>query len=102
MKKMHKHIVKVIDVLMSCGYEKLITFAHGDAKPNNFLFRKVVIDLEELECEGIEPVLIDWQGGFIGSAANDLMWALFPFVENHKELFPKVVFLMYFIFISNI
>jgi hypothetical protein len=26
----------------------LITFAHGDAKPNNFMFRNIEIDLEDL------------------------------------------------------
>ena len=39
MKKMHKHIVKVIEALENCGYEKLLSLAHGDAKPNNFMFR---------------------------------------------------------------
>lgn len=91
MKKMHKHILSVIENLERCGYEKLVTLAHGDAKPNNFMFRKIEIDLEELECEGIDPILIDWQGGFIGSAANDLMWALFPFVEKDLKLFDTAV-----------
>ena len=27
--------------LENCGYEKLVTFCHGDAKPNNFLFRNI-------------------------------------------------------------
>ena len=52
--------------------------------------RKIEIDLEELECEGIEPILIDWQGGFVGSVANDLMWAMYPFFERDKELGKKV------------
>ena len=46
--------------------EKLLTICHGDAKPDNFMFRKIEIDLEEMECEGLEGILIDWQGGFIG------------------------------------
>ena len=46
--------------------------------------------MEELECEGIEPILIDWQGGFLGSVANDLMWALFPFFEKDNKLYSKV------------
>ena len=25
------------------------------------------------------------QGGFLGCAANDLMWALFPFLEKHAK-----------------
>lgn len=53
--------------------------------------RKIEIDLEELECEGIEPILIDWQGGFLGSVANDLMWALFPFFEKDNKLYAKVM-----------
>ena len=39
---------------------------------------------EELEYEGIELILIDWQGGFVGSVANDLMWAMYPFFERVK------------------
>ena len=54
--------------------------------------RKIEIDIEELECEGIEPILIDWQGGFVGSVANDLMWAMYPFFERDKELGKKVRF----------
>ncbi len=54
------------------------------------MFRLIQIDLEELECEGIEPILVDWQGGFLGSVANDLMWAIFPFVEQDTKLFPQV------------
>ena len=61
MKNMYKHILTVIDTLERCGYDKLLTFCHGDAKPNNFLFRNIEIDIEELECEGIQSILIDWQ-----------------------------------------
>ncbi len=50
------------------------------------MFRRIEIDLEELECEGVDPILIDWQGGFVGSVANDLMWAMFPFFEADKRL----------------
>ncbi|CAM6053922.1 unnamed protein product [Sphagnum tenellum] len=88
MKRMHRHILKVVESLEGCGYQSLITLAHGDAKPNNFMFRRIEIDLEECECEGIDPMLIDWQGGFLGSAANDLMWALYPFVESDRRLYP--------------
>ena len=41
-------ILQIIEVLEHSGYENLITFAHGDAKPNNFMFRSIEIDLEEL------------------------------------------------------
>eukprot|EP00095_Tigriopus_kingsejongensis_P006899 maker-scaffold126_size328755-snap-gene-0.10 protein:Tk06899 transcript:maker-scaffold126_size328755-snap-gene-0.10-mRNA-1 annotation:"AGAP001552-PA" len=91
MKRMHKHILSVIEQLENCGYERLITLAHGDAKPNNFMFRKIEIDIEDLECEGIESILIDWQGGFLGSVANDLMWALFPYVEKDKSFYLKAM-----------
>ena len=32
-------------------------------------------------CSGLEGILIDWQGGFLGSISNDLMWLLPPFLE---------------------
>lgn len=41
------------------------------------------------ECEGLQAILIDWQGGFLGSVANDLMWALYPFLESRQN--DKVV-----------
>uniref|UniRef100_A0A0K2T6X4 CHK kinase-like domain-containing protein n=1 Tax=Lepeophtheirus salmonis TaxID=72036 RepID=A0A0K2T6X4_LEPSM len=81
MKKFGRFILKIIQVLEKSGYEKLLTLCHGDAKPNNFLFRRHIIDIEELECEGLEAILIDWQGGFLGSIANDLMWVIYPFIE---------------------
>ena len=49
-----------------------MTICHGDAKPDNFMFRKIEIDLEDMECEGLEGILIDWQGGFIGQ--DDLIF----------------------------
>ena len=52
--------------LNTSSLEKLLTICHGDAKPDNFMFRKIEIDLEDMECEGLEGILIDWQGGFIG------------------------------------
>eukprot|EP00096_Caligus_rogercresseyi_P007282 TRINITY_DN250_c0_g4_i1.p1 TRINITY_DN250_c0_g4~~TRINITY_DN250_c0_g4_i1.p1 ORF type:complete len:526 (-),score=116.81 TRINITY_DN250_c0_g4_i1:519-2096(-) len=81
MKKFGRYILKIIHILEQSGYEKLLTLCHGDAKPNNFLFRRHIIDIEELECEGLEGILIDWQGGFLGSVANDLMWVTYPFIE---------------------
>lgn len=39
---------QIIEVLETSGYENLITFAHGDAKPNNFMFRNIEIDIEDL------------------------------------------------------
>ena len=65
--------------------EKVLTLCHGDAKPDNFMFRKIEIDLEDMECEGLESILIDWQGGFLGSISNDLMWLLPPFLEANSD-----------------
>ena len=42
------------------------------------------MDDEELSCEGLQSILIDWQGGFVGSVANDLMWAIYPFLEANS------------------
>jgi ferredoxin-NADP reductase len=36
----------LIEELENCGYEKLVTLAHGDAKPNNFMFRKEIEQLQ--------------------------------------------------------
>ena len=77
-------------VLSECGYERLISICHGDAKPNNFMFRNISIDFgddddEDLNCEGLQSILIDWQGGFVGSVANDLMWAVYPFLEANSN-----------------
>merc|ERR1711892_866557 len=80
------------------GVRHLNTLCRGDAKPNNFMFRKIDIDfgddddeeLQDLKCEGVESMLIDWQGGFLGSLCNDLMWCMFPFFEvnsHDKELY---------------
>ena len=33
-------------MLENSGFEKLVTFCHGDAKPNNFLFRNIEVDIE--------------------------------------------------------
>ena len=42
------NMFQIIEVLETSGYENLITFAHGDAKPNNFMFRNIEIDIEDL------------------------------------------------------
>jgi len=85
LKKMHKHLFKILKVLQESGSDKLVTLCHGDAKTNNFMFRKIEIDLEDLECEGIEGMLIDWQGGYLGTVSNDLMWSIYPFIESNKD-----------------
>ena len=56
-----------------------MTICHGDAKPDNFMFRKIEIDLEDMECEGLEGILIDWQGGFIGyTLPNKIPFNILP------------------------
>ena len=78
---------KSFQVLDESGVGNLYTLCHGDAKPNNFMFRKISLDFgddedfQDLDCEGVEAMLIDWQGGFLGSLCNDLMWCVFPFLE---------------------
>ena len=72
-------------VLSESGLDSALTLCHGDSKPDNFLFRKIEIDLEDMECEGLESILIDWQGGFLGSVSNDLMWLLPPFLEANRS-----------------
>ena len=48
-----QHILSVIGMLENCGYEKLVTFCHGDAKPNNFLFRNIEVDIEGIMIENL-------------------------------------------------
>lgn len=90
-----------LKVLNNSGLENILTLCHGDSKPDNFMFRKIEIDLEDMECEGLEGILIDWQGGFLGviwktmcflkiyifegTVSNDLMWLLPPFLEANSE-----------------
>ena len=68
-------LISYFQVLEDSGVRHLNTLCHGDAKPNNFMFRKIDIDfdddadeeLKDLKCEGVESMLIDWQGGFLGN-----------------------------------
>ena len=78
-------------MLEDSGVRHLNTLCHGDAKPNNFMFRKIDIDfgddddeeLQDLKCEGVESMLIDWQGGFLGNLVfcihviSELNWVQF-------------------------
>ena len=54
--------------LDTCGFEKLITICHGDAKPNNFLFRNINIEFddldlgEDLDCEGLPSIKYFFKG----------------------------------------
>ena len=40
---LYRHILKVMKALDESGYERLISICHGDAKPNNFMFRNISI-----------------------------------------------------------
>ena len=61
--------------------QKLGTLVHGDAKLDNFLFKKVKENLEETYT----AMLIDWQGCGFDLVSNDLMWCLYGFVKNLPE-----------------
>jgi len=83
--KTEKQIIKILQKASKCGIDNLATLCHGDAKPDNFLFRRIEIELDDLSCEGLEAILIDWQQTFIGSVSNDLMWLLPPFLEKQAD-----------------
>ena len=40
----------------------------------------------------MQSILIDWQGGFVGSVANDLMWSIFPFLEANQDKKVKFIY----------
>ena len=112
MKKMETYLFKILKVLDDSGVANLNTLCHGDAKPNNFMFRKIDIDFgdtedEELQgfkCEGVESMLIDWQMGFLGSVCNDLMWSMYPFFEvnNHDKELYEFAFRHYYDELKNV
>jgi len=83
--KIEPRLFQILKKIDSCGLENFLTLCHGDSKPDNFMFRKIEIDLEDMECEGLEGILIDWQGGFMGMVSNDLMWLLPPFIEANSD-----------------
>jgi len=89
-----ENLFGIFKELNTSSLEKLLTICHGDAKPDNFMFRKIEIDLEDMECEGLEGILIDWQGGFIGSVSNDLMWLIPPFIEANSDNSGLIKFAM--------
>ena len=57
------------------------------------------MDDEELSCEGLQSILIDWQGGFVGSVANDLMWAIYPFLEANSGKQVSIYLFTFFEFL---
>ena len=79
----------MFQVLNNSGLENIITLCHGDSKPDNFMFRKIEIDLEDMECEGLEGILIDWQGGFLGEFYSSKFGLLLQFFV-FKGLFRTI------------
>ena len=112
MRKMEKYLLKILKVLEKSGVANLSTLCHGDAKPNNFMFRKIDIDfgdtedeeLQDFKCEGVESMLIDWQMGFLGSVCNDLMWCMYPFFEvnGHDNDLYEFAFRHYYDELKNV
>ena len=70
-----------MDLENSASLKSLMTLVHGDAKLDNFLFRKVKERLEETYT----AMIIDWQGCGFDLVSNDLMWCLYGFVKNLPE-----------------
>jgi len=80
--KFSKFLFKVfIDLENNSSLGNLMTLVHGDAKVDNFLFKKVKEKLEETYT----TMLIDWQGCGFDLVSNDLMWCIYGFVKNLPE-----------------
>ena len=80
--KFSKFLFRVfLDLENSESLKNLRTLVHGDAKLDNFLFKKVKEKLEETYT----AMLIDWQGCGFDLVSNDLMWCLHGFVKNLPE-----------------
>ena len=79
--KFSKFLFRVLVALEGGDIQKLATLVHGDAKLDNFLFKKVKENLEETYT----AMLIDWQGCGFDLVSNDLMWCLYGFVKNLPE-----------------
>jgi len=61
--------------------KQLMTLVHGDAKLDNFMFRKV----HGTDIDTFKAMLIDWQGCGFDLVSNDLMWCLYGFIKNLPE-----------------
>ena len=58
------------DLQTSEELRKLMTLVHGDAKLDNFLFKSIGYEGNELYT----AMLIDWQGCCFDLVSNNLMW----------------------------
>ena len=56
--KLDKRLFRIFHALQESGLERILTLCHGDSKPDNFMFRKIEIDIEDMECEGMTECLL--------------------------------------------
>ena len=56
--KLDKRLFRIFHALQESGLERILTLCHGDSKPDNFMFRKIEIDIEDMECEGTTECLL--------------------------------------------
>ena len=72
-----------LDLENSQSLKSLMTLVHGDAKVDNFMFKRG--NSKEEEEEVFTSMLIDWQGCGFDLVSNDLMWCLYGFIKNLPE-----------------
>jgi len=80
--KFHKFLFRVFKELQNKeALKKLMTLVHGDAKLDNFLFKKKGSTADD----AYSAMIIDWQGCGFDLVSNDLMWCLYGFIKNLPE-----------------
>jgi len=80
--KFFKFLYKVYaDLQVKDELSALSTLVHGDAKLDNFLFRKEGWG----DDDKFSSMIIDWQGCGFDLVSNDLMWCLYGFIKNLPE-----------------